>query len=137
NEMGSKISVANVKSAMSKGSLAGLGNAVDDDRQQRASTILRDVAYVITAHFTLTDKASVGDSEGKHLNMFKRRARNGQCFHQPCMGVREFAAHFELVEDDGSAPVVHPDLAGERDLGWMLHDIDYVRNASPRFFRAS
>ncbi|OPZ65758.1 MAG: CRISPR-associated protein Cas5 [Firmicutes bacterium ADurb.Bin506] len=25
---------------------------------------------------------------------------------------------------------------GERDLGWMLLDIDYVDNMTPRFFRA-
>src|SRR4051812_31163228 len=91
NEVGSKISVRNVKTAMSRGSLEGLHLLVDEDRQQRASTVLADVAYVIEAHFELTAKAGPDDTEGKHLDMFTRRATRGQCFHQPCLGTREFA----------------------------------------------
>lgn len=134
NEVGGKISTATVRSALKKGTLAGLGNAVDEDRQQRAATVLRDVAYVIEAHFRLTDRAGPDDSEGKHLDIFNRRARKGQCFHQPCMGVREFPAAFALVE--GDAQLQNGELAGERDLGWMLHDIDFDHDATPRFFRA-
>lgn len=136
NEVGSKISSASIKSAMKKRSIAGLGNAVDDDRQQRATTALRDVAYVIEAHFTLTTNAGPGDSEGKHLDIFRRRARKGQCFQQPCMGVREFPANFALLEDDAPMPSADNALAGERDLGWMLHDIDFEHDATPQFFRA-
>lgn len=136
NEVAGKTSSANVKSAMKKGSIAGLGNAVDEDRQQRAATILRSVAYVIEAHFTLTDKAGPDDTEGKHLDIFNRRARRGQCFQQPCMGVREFPAHFSLLEDGDEMPTPDSELSGERDLGWMLHDIDFASNATPRFFRA-
>lgn len=134
NEVGGKISTATVRSALKNGTLAGLGNAVDEDRQQRAATVLRDVAYVIEAHFRLTDRAGPDDSEGKHLDIFNRRARKGQCFHQPCMGVREFPAAFALVEGDAQLP--NGELAGERDLGWMLHDIDFDHDATPRFFRA-
>lgn len=136
NEVGGKVSAATAKSAMKRQSIAGLGNAVDEDRQQRAATILRDVAYVIAAHFTLTDNAGPDDSEGKHLDIFKRRARKGQCFQQPCMGVREFPAHFALLDDDDPVPTADDGLAGERDLGWMLHDIDFENDATPRFFRA-
>lgn len=136
NEVGGKVSSASVKSAMKKGSIAGLGNAVDEDRQQRAATILRDVAYVIEAHFTLTDRAGPDDTDGKHLDIFNRRARRGQCFQQPCMGVREFPAHFSLLEDGDEMPTSDSGLSGERDLGWMLHDIDFANDATPRFFRA-
>src|SRR5690625_1693020 len=136
NEVAGKTSSANVKSAMKKGSIAGLGNAVDEDRQQRAATILRSVAYVIEAHFTLTDKAGPDDTEGKHLDIFNRRARRGQCFQQPCMGVREFPAHFSLLEDRDDMPTPDSELSGERDLGWMLHDIEFVHDATARFFRA-
>lgn len=136
NEVGSKVSAATVRSAMKKQSIAGLGNAVDEDRQQRAATVLRDVAYAIEAHFTLTAKAGPDDTEGKHLDIFKRRARRGQCFQQPCMGVREFPAHFALLEDDDPVPTVVESLAGDHDLGWMLHDIDFAHDATPRFFRA-
>ena len=89
---------------MKRGDLEGLQLLVDEDRQQRASTVLVDPAYVIEAHFELTPKAGRDDSEGKHLDMFNRRAARGQCFHQPCLGTREFAADFALVEPDAPAP---------------------------------
>ncbi len=41
---------------------------------------------------------------GKHLDIFKRRAKKGQCFHQPCMGTREFPAHFNLIEVEDEVP---------------------------------
>ncbi|CAN7400981.1 type I-C CRISPR-associated protein Cas5c [Acidovorax sp. LjRoot66] len=136
NEVGGKISPASVTKAMKAGSTAGLANYVDEDRQQRAATILREVAYVIEAHFDLTAKAGPDDSVGKHLDIFNRRARKGQCFQMPCMGVREFPADFRLLEEADPIPEKHDSLQPERDLGWMLHDIDFEQNMTPRFFRA-
>ncbi len=136
NEVGGKLSPASVAKAMKAGSTSGLANYVDEDRQQRAATILRDVAYVIEAHFDLTPKAGPDDSVGKHLDIFNRRARKGQCFQMPCMGVREFPAHFQLLEEGDAIPEKHESLQPERDLGWMLHDIDFDKNMTPRFFRA-
>lgn len=136
NEVGGKISPASVGKAMKAGSTTGLANYVDHDRQQRAATILREVAYVIEAHFELTAKAGPDDSVGKHLDIFNRRARKGQCFQMPCMGVREFPADFQLLEDSEPTPEAHDSLKIERDLGWMLHDIDFAQNMTPRFFRA-
>lgn len=136
NEVGGKISPASVAKAMKAGTPDGLANHIDEDRQQRAATILRDVAYVIEAHFELTPKAGPDDSVGKHLDIFNRRARKGQCFQQPCMGVREFPASFELLEDGAPIPPVHDSLIEPRDLGWTLHDIDFDRGMAPRFFRA-
>lgn len=136
NEVGGKLSPASVSKAMKAGSTAGLANYVDEDRQQRAATVLRKVAYIIEAHFELTDKAGPDDSIGKHLDIFNRRARKGQCFHAPCMGVREFPAHFTLLEGDTPLPDAHPGLERDKDLGWMLHDIDFADGSTPRFFRA-
>jgi len=136
NEVGGKLSPASVTKAMKAGDTAGLTNYVDEDRQQRAATILRDVAYVIEAHFDLTPKAGAEDSVGKHLDIFNRRARKGQCFQQPCMGVREFPASFQLLEDGDPVPEKHASLLEPRDLGWTLHDIDFDRGMVPRFFRA-
>jgi CRISPR-associated protein Cas5d len=137
NEVSSKISATSARSAMKAQRIEGLVNYVDENRQQRASMILRDVAYVIEAHFVLTDKAAEGDSVGKHLDIFNRRARKGQCFHTPCFGVREFSAGFELLEDSKVAREPHESLIEERDLGWMLHDIDFDDGMTPHFFRAS
>lgn len=135
NEVGGKLAAGTVTRAMRAGNTAGVVSYVEEDRQQRAATVLRDVAYIIEAHFELSERAGDDDSEGKHLDIFSRRARKGQCFHTPCLGVREFSANFELYEDDGY-PAVASSLAGERDLGWMLHDFDFAAGIEPHFFRA-
>lgn len=136
NEVGGKLSAANIKKAMKAGNTAGLVSYVDEDRQQRAATVLRDVAYVIEAHFTLTSSSDETDSEGKHLDIFNRRARKGQFFHAPCLGVREFPANFELIEEDSQIPELDDALKGEKDLGWMLHDFDFGKDVTPHYFRA-
>jgi len=134
NEVGSKASAANIKKAMNRGSLEGLHLLVDEDRQQRASTVLTNVAYVIEAHFELTGKAGADENEGKHLDIFNRRAERGQCFHQPCLGTREFAANFELIPADASLPAA---IDETRDLGFMLWDIDHAAKGRPSLlFRA-
>ena len=136
NELGHKIPVGNVRKAMKNGTTEGLRTLIEADRQQRAATLLRDVAYVIGAHFALTDAAEDNDTEAKHLAMFKRRAIKGQCFHRPYLGTREFAADFALVEDEMPETCLPPHQHN-RDLGWMLHDIDYANGMCPRFFRAA
>ena len=138
NEVGGKLSASNVSSAMNAGQISDkLFTLVDEDRQQRAATILRDVAYVIEAHFELTDRIGEKDNEGKHLDIFNRRVRKGQCFHMPCLGVREFPATFKLIESDAALPPsTLPENDRNRDLGWMLHDIDFANGMTPMFFRA-
>lgn len=134
NEVGSKISDRAAAAAMKAGDIDGLRLIVDEDRQQRAATILRDVAYVIEAHFQLTHRAGDDDTEAKHVEMFKRRAKAGQCFHQPCLGTREFPAEFELIEGD-VPPSELPADQRNRDLGWMLYDIDFANDRLPMFYR--
>lgn len=137
NEVASKISAASARAGMKNNTLEGLVNHVDTDRQQRATSFLKHVAYVIEAHFVLTDKAENGDTVGKHLDIFNRRARKGQCFQTPCFGVREFPVDFRLLEGEDSAHAPHESLVPERDLGWMLNDIDFANGMTPHFFRAS
>jgi CRISPR-associated protein Cas5d len=142
NEVGSKAPAGKIKSAMKRGDLGGLQLLVDEDRQQRAATVLVKPSYVIEAHFDLTGKGDGDESEGKHLDIFNRRARRGQCFHQPYLGTREFDAHFELIEAGDPTPKPREqtgDLGfGEpRDLGFMLWDIDHDAKDKPSmFFRA-
>lgn len=142
NEVASKISERNVRTAMKHGSLDGLSLRVDQDRQQRASTVLVDIAYVIEAHFDLIDPANPDETEGKHLDIFNRRAERGQCFHQPCLGTREFPAYFQLLRADESLPEPETKSAelgfGQpRDLGFMLWDIDHAAKGKPSLlFRA-
>ena len=102
--------------------------------QQRAALLLRKVHYVIEAHFEMTEKAAPGDNPGKFQDMVKRRIQRGQSYHQPCFGCREFPAHFRWC---GEIPACPEELKGERDLGWMLYDLDYSdpRQITPLFFR--
>ena len=113
--------------------IANLALVVDEDRQQRAATVLVDVAYVIEARFELTNNAGAEDNEGKHLDTFNRRARKGQCFHQPCLGTREFPARFSLIAADAPLPET---IDETRDLGFMLYDIDHANDRASLFFRA-
>jgi CRISPR-associated protein Cas5d len=142
NEVGAKAPVAAIRKAMRSGKLGNLALVVEDNRQQRAATVLADVDYVVCARFELTPKADDNDNPGKHLDTFNRRARKGQCFHQPCLGTREFPAHFNLVEPGAPLPLpqLHtPDLGfgTPRDLGFMLYDIDHAGARSSLFFRAT
>lgn len=135
NEVGSRVPASKAAAAMRAGSTEGLALYVDEDRQQRAATVLRDVAYVIEARAELTawGRADPAESVAKHLEMFRRRAEKGQCFHRPYLGTREFACDFALL--DGDPPPPHESLRGERNLGWMALDIDFAAGMAPRFFR--
>ena len=127
---GVKVPKNNVLRAMKDGE-SPVEVFIEDKRQQRAGLVLRDVAYRIEAHFEFA--SGEDNNEGKHLDIFNRRLAKGQCFHRPYLGCREFAAEF--APDDGEQP--HPELTGERDLGWMLHDIDFDNGMQPHFFRAT
>lgn len=136
NEVGAKASADLAKRAMRSGSVAGLGLSVEQERQQRAATLLVDVAYVIEAHFEMTARGG-GEDPAKHIAMFNRRAEAGQCFHRPCLGTREFPADFSLLPEGTPLPdsQLPPDQR-DRDLGWMLYDIDFDNDRTSRFFRA-
>jgi CRISPR-associated protein Cas5d len=154
NEIDSKISVkggSGVNAAMKAGE-GNLRMVIEEHRQQRASLLLRNVRYLIAAHFEILEyRLEAGGPEvpenqvaGKHLDIFNRRARAGQAFHQPYFGCREFPVWFRLVEPGEALPVPHESLLGERDLGFMLHDIEFDQNPKtkqvkatrPHFFRA-
>lgn len=111
---------------------------VEDNRQQRASMLLRDVAYRIYADFEMTADAGPDDNRNKFVEMFKRRASKGQYFHQPYLGCREFPCDFRLLEkaEDG---LPREDIT--QDFGFMLYDMDYSKSdprdsnrAEPMFY---
>lgn len=154
NEIASRISVkgaTGVNAAMKDPSIRPSLD-ISTDRQQRASLLLKDVAYLIKAHVHLLDHrveaggepVAEAEAVGKHLDMFKRRARKGQVFHQPYFGCREFPVEFELIEKVEDIPQPDASFAEPKDLGYMLHDIEFdqdrktnrVKSATPHFFRA-
>lgn len=132
NEVGAVVPVGNVKSAMNKGT-GDLALYIEDERQQRAGLFLRDVAYRLHADLEVLPGAGANNPPAKFWEMFERRASKGQCVNQPYLGCREFACDFRLVDEHEFAPI-----AETRDLGWMLHDMDFANAADPkpRFFRA-
>jgi CRISPR-associated protein Cas5d len=134
NEVGSVLPVGNINKAMKGGALPAL--YIEDARQQRAGLFLKDVSYRIHASFSLTDKAGATDNAGKFTDMFKRRAKKGQCVNQPYLGCREFSCDFRLVEDIEQEI---PAITENRLLGWMLYDLDYTNpsDPSPLFFNAT
>ena len=131
--VGHKISVENVLAAMAGRSIAlGIDADHESARQQRSAVILRDVDYLIHAWIGLTERGGPNDTLMKFVEMFRRRVASGQCFHRPYLGTREFAAEFALVGDNPPQPI-----AEDRELGWMLYDIDYSgAQPMPLFFEA-
>lgn len=135
NEVSKKVSEPEARRRMN-GANEPFFLSATDDRQQRAALVLKDVDYVVEAHFDLVDsKKGPDDTVEKHYNMALRRLRKGQHFHQPSLGTREFAAQVELM-DEKNLPVSL--LKGTRDLGWMLYDMDFrnPQDIRPRFFNA-
>lgn len=134
----------------------GGGIFIEDDRQQRAGLILRDVKYRLHAEFEFIqpekrskvmnpvpewlkdseDAAEIRKDEtpAKYAAMFERRAQKGQCFNQPYLGCREFSCAFSLVD---SSSGLTPPVPETRDLGWMLYDLDFAdpKDIKPMFFR--
>jgi CRISPR-associated protein Cas5d len=136
NEVSDKASVDNALQVM-KGGNKLLYIATTEARQQRASMVLKDVDYIIEAHFEKVEKAwGERDTEEGHYNIILRRLRNGQHFHAPCLGTREFPAKVEIIEDKRDIP--KSPLMGVRDLGYMLYDLDFSnpRDIQPNFFKA-
>lgn len=133
NEIAQKASATLIRTAMNGGGRP-LFLASADQIQQRACLVLRDVAYVVEAHFEMTADAGKEDTPEKFYNMILRRLRSGQCFHQPYFGCREFPVRFALVEEGEVFTPLHE----SRDFGLMLFDMDYSEpgRIKPTFFRA-
>lgn len=111
---------------------SGGGFFASEDRAQRNTLALADVAYIIRAN--VVPKSSEAGLEAKYRDQFRRRVARGQCFAQPYLGTREFTASFAAPnEDDRPEPIT-------LDLGRMLRDLSYLPGRSgaarPSFFEA-
>lgn len=107
----------------------------DEERTQRNTILLRDVDYVVEAHFEMTARAGPEDNLSKFVEMFERRLEKGQCFHSPYLGCREFAARVEPAPEQWEVP---SSLRESRKLGLMLQDLTFKPDgsATPFFFDA-
>lgn len=106
-------------------------NYAEDDRAQRHTLALRDVAYIITADAVV--RPGVAEDPAKFRDQFRRRVARGQCHTMPYLGCREFTANFG--EPDGTEQPITRTGA----LGMMLFDLRYDWDGSgrgqPRFFQ--
>jgi CRISPR-associated protein Cas5d len=129
NEVNKRVSTSDATSA-ANGKTALRDYFADEDRAQRNTVALRDVDYVVDASIAMTERAGVEDNLLKFEAMFKRRLEGGQHIYQPYLGCREFPAYVEPAHETPTP------IDETRDLGWMLHDMDYGADRRPRFFRA-
>lgn len=135
NEVSEKISET-ISQRIINGSKELFFLSTTDYRQQRAAMVLKDVDYVIEAHFEIIpEKAGKEETNEKHYNMVIRRLQKGQYFSPPCLGTREFRANVELIEKQA---IPTSKFSGKVDLGWMLYDMDFSdpQNITPMFFKA-
>lgn len=101
----------------------GIGNyCIESDRTQRHSLILKDVAYLVSAH--IEPKPHADKPVRAYEEQFLRRLEKGQCFQQPYFGCREFVAYFAPPEGT-EQPIDVND-----HLGYMLRDIDFIPDAN-------
>ena len=130
------------------GALAGKSSIfIEDKRQQKNSLLLQGVRYRIHAKLVFIQvkdrpkesfiKHQPSDDENpmKYYQMFERRASQGQCFTQPYLGCREFAANWKYIDNTEQ---LAPPLAEDRDLGIMLYDMDFegnVQKPNAMFYR--
>lgn len=150
--------VASVASPRSDGIL------IEDNRQQRAGLILRDVGYRLYGEFDFIPpemrfsvvnpvpewmtpdeekellaqaEAKPDEKEAKYAAMFDRRATKGQCFTQPYLGCREFACNTIVLNKNVEQSQERP-IDEDRDFGFMLYDMDYgdPNDVKPMFYRA-
>ncbi|MDD6559974.1 MAG: type I-C CRISPR-associated protein Cas5c [Lactimicrobium massiliense] len=138
NEVGVKGSASLIRKMITTGEPAYIDAAANI--QQRNSVILKDVHYVIEAHIVMTPHANESDNMAKFLDIITRRCKKGQCFTQPYLGCREFAANFALWPNPNMIPAV--DI--NEDFGLMLFDQVYPEKnkkgdkapAQPVFYHA-
>ncbi|HEY9069444.1 MAG TPA: type I-C CRISPR-associated protein Cas5c [Candidatus Ozemobacteraceae bacterium] len=102
------------------------------DGTQRNMLALEDVEYIISAEARLSRVGkNIPNGIQKYAAEFERRARNGKCYHRPCLGVREFAADFDWESDPEEALGRRLRELGkdgrnpwpEEELGVMLYDL--------------
>lgn len=91
-------------------------------RTQRQTMALKNVRYRLTTE--IRPFPGHEDKQQALEAQFRRRVSHGKCFHQPCMGCREFPAYFELKEvgEELREPVGY-----SQDMGFMLYDVFDLR----------
>jgi CRISPR-associated protein Cas5d len=126
NEVNTRASERSAREWMDRGG----GFVASEDRAQRHTLALRDVAYLIHAR---PEPHSGSDADrAKYRDQFRRRVARGQCFATPYLGCREFSASFG-PPDGTERPIPESGSLG-RMLVEMAYNADGRGSATPRFF---
>ena len=135
NEVKSKVSASNALQAYN-GSDKSIYISTKEEIVQRASLILCNVSYVIEAHFEMTDQANASDNPGKFKDIMMRRLKEANATICRILGVENFLLSFVYAKKKEIHTIY--DEVPEKDLGFMLYDMDYSDrdNIQPMFFRA-
>lgn len=124
NELKSKVLVSALKLASERKEPETIYQNIETDRTQRASLVLKDVHYVIEAHFKLRrDALKKTSNAGYFGKIFEERLENGACFSRPYLGCREYAAQFGKWEGG-----TIPSIPVTKDLGYMHYDFLYEKS---------
>jgi len=128
NEVNAKASERTARGWQEHG--GGFDASSPENRAQRHTLALRGADYIIRADVHVRD--GVREDPAKYRDQFRRRVARGQCFAQPYLGCREFAAAF-MTTDGAPDPI-----EATESLGAMLLDLDYQADGTgvPRFFQA-
>lgn len=107
---------------------------IGDNRTQRGTTFLTDVAYVVEAHFELQPTLlGSTDTYVKFEEMMLRRLTKGQQYRQPFLGCREFPADVSIAPESWDVPLGFR----YKDLGIMFKGWDYSKEPiQPKVFHA-
>lgn len=109
----------------------GFAAADKDNREQRHTLALRDVAYIVKAQVVIKGTA---EDPAKYRDQFRRRVNSGRCFATPYLGCREFWAKFSAPDGAESPTNVTEDLGSM--LLEMTYNLDGSGRPTPRFFNA-
>jgi CRISPR-associated protein Cas5d len=114
----SKINVADVRKAI-KGTSPMMPICADELRAQRYTQLLVNPKFMIKGIIRLREHAT--ETVEKYASMFKRRVENGQHFHKPYLGCREFGCSIRMAKGN-ETPVDHNELLGMTffDFTWNL-----------------
>lgn len=101
---------------------------IEEQRAQRISVLLRDVAYIIEASI-FQEALDPQNPPKKYTEMFRRRVQKGQCFRRPYLGTREFSCDF--MEPDATDRPIQDTIP----IGSMFYDMYYdpAGKAQPLF----
>jgi len=94
-------------------------------RTQRQTMALRSPRFRLSA--AIVPRPGHESQQRAFHDQFVRRASQGKCFQQPCLGYREFVAFFRYVESPEKEPAPFP---FSQDLGLMLYDVFDLRKTN-------